>query len=1174
MSFSYANPTSGPSAGGIGWLDFGNLTLNPGDSVTGLGGTLQDGTTVTFDLSYNYVSGQPRTFVAVPTPVFSGCPFGGVGYTGINGNVALWSDFNFAGTGVNAFTISNIVVKDTLDNPISNYTVVVADSETTNIQEVWDWSTNGGVWTFLALLGQFPPVITGIGTQSVNISSNTVFPEVTQAAYILTTQSPTQLYLSSTESQSGRQAFSIGFAITKLTLQKNIGQRIDANDQFVLDISGTPSATATTNGNTNGIQLPNASIYAIQGSTYTLTEAMAIASTSALHDYTQILSASNTTPNGTIPPIGSFPLNVTLALGDEIVYTIVNAAPEVFTKTVDKAYADVGEILTYQVSVENPNDFAITNVQFQDATPAGTIYIGNLVVNVPFTGSDPASGLILASVAANATATISWQVQVNTFPPIPNPVPNYANIIVPQGTSGMSNVVTTQVNMAFVSIIKTVDKAYATVNDILTYTFTLHNAGNVPADHVVLQDSIPFGTTFVPGSLINATGTPPTFTLLGSIPSMGDATVQFQVQVDEVIPAINPIQNSASIQYDYTVDPAQPDGASGSTTSNIVSTLVNEANIQIEKFVDTAYAGVNDTLTYSFLLTNTENVEANNVVVQDVLPSGISYIPGTLQGATGTPDHMLVTTPIPAQTSTILSFQVQVDGAIPPQNPIVNNAVVTYTFTINPMDPNGESRSKESNDVITRIVEAKLSIIKEVDKAYADVDEVLTYTITIQNIGNTNANVIELQDIIPNGTTFINGSLFGAIGTSPLFVLTTSLAPNETHTITFQVLIGSTIPNPNPLVNDALVSYTYTIDPNNPNGASGNNLSNEVSTLVSNATVTTLKTVDQAFAKVGDILTYTLALYNSGNTLANHVVIQDVLPTETSFIAGSLQGASGTPPTLTLTNSIGAQSFAYVSFQVRVDAVPTSNQLINQALITYSYTSDPTLPDNHHKTTPSNPVETQIHQANVTIKKSVDKTISYINDIVTYMLVLENTGNVDANTVVLQDVLANGLQYVANSLQASAPVVVALPSITLTQPLQPNASVVIQFQAKVIAFPNPNPIKNVASVQYTYEVDPNQPPIPVQRFSDPVFTLVFRNRYPQQITDIIKSVAHEEAALAAIINAEGAKIQEALTLSSITPQELLCINKSVEDLLASISLLEMILKQKVDIVSCQIDGEC
>ncbi|MEF9896367.1 MAG: hypothetical protein RR843_11390, partial [Clostridia bacterium] len=51
MPFSYATPGSGPSAGGIGWFNFGNLVLNPGGTISGLTGTLNDGSTVSFDLS-------------------------------------------------------------------------------------------------------------------------------------------------------------------------------------------------------------------------------------------------------------------------------------------------------------------------------------------------------------------------------------------------------------------------------------------------------------------------------------------------------------------------------------------------------------------------------------------------------------------------------------------------------------------------------------------------------------------------------------------------------------------------------------------------------------------------------------------------------------------------------------------------------------------------------------------------------------------------------------------------------------------------------------------------------------------------------------------------------------------------------------------------------------------
>lgn len=45
MAFSYANPGSGPSAGGIGWFNFGNISIAPGQTLLGLTGTLNDGTT-------------------------------------------------------------------------------------------------------------------------------------------------------------------------------------------------------------------------------------------------------------------------------------------------------------------------------------------------------------------------------------------------------------------------------------------------------------------------------------------------------------------------------------------------------------------------------------------------------------------------------------------------------------------------------------------------------------------------------------------------------------------------------------------------------------------------------------------------------------------------------------------------------------------------------------------------------------------------------------------------------------------------------------------------------------------------------------------------------------------------------------------------------------------------
>ena len=173
MSFSYASPGSGLSAGGIGWANFGNLTLIPGGAGYNFSGTLNNGVKVTFTAAAQNIAGDPRSFTAVSTPTYSGnALFGSAGYTGILGNVALECSV-LSPANNNSVTISNIVVTDPIGNPVPNYTVVMADAESTNLPENWVWQTNGGNWTlFNQLAGSgVGPVPSGQGTQTLTLTS-------------------------------------------------------------------------------------------------------------------------------------------------------------------------------------------------------------------------------------------------------------------------------------------------------------------------------------------------------------------------------------------------------------------------------------------------------------------------------------------------------------------------------------------------------------------------------------------------------------------------------------------------------------------------------------------------------------------------------------------------------------------------------------------------------------------------------------------------------------------------------------------------------------------------------------------------------------------------------------------------------------------------------------------
>ncbi|MCQ6360668.1 hypothetical protein NPM01_29810, partial [Bacillus cereus] len=78
-----------------------------------------------------------------------------------------------------------------------------------------------------------------------------------------------------------------------------------------------------------------------------------------------------------------------------------------------------------------------------------------------------------------------------------------------------------------------------------------------------------------------------------------------------------------------------------------------------------------------------------------------------------------------------LYFQVTVIN-ISAQTPIINNAFASYIYTVNPsLAPT--SKTTNSNSVTSTIRLANLHAIKSVDKTYAEVGDVFTYTFSITN---------------------------------------------------------------------------------------------------------------------------------------------------------------------------------------------------------------------------------------------------------------------------------------------------------------------------------------------------------------------------------------------------------------------------------------------------------
>ncbi|MBS5657865.1 MAG: hypothetical protein KHW76_05355 [Oscillibacter sp.] len=77
----------------------------------------------------------------------------------------------------------------------------------------------------------------------------------------------------------------------------------------------------------------------------------------------------------------------------------------------------------------------------------------------------------------------------------------------------------------------------------------------------------------------------------------------------------------------------------------------------------------------------------------------------------------------------------------------------------------------------------------------------------------------------------------------------------------------------------------------------------------------------------------------------------------------------------------------------------------------------------------------------------------------------------------------------------------------------------------------------------------------------------------QAITDLIESVALEEAALAHILNAEGEKLQRIIAVPDVEPSVLLRANQSVQSMADAVALLENTLSGKLSLFrDCLCEG--
>ncbi len=309
------------------WLNFATYNDTTARSAAGqnFSFALTDGSTLSFNVKTSTTS---PTIVSTPAPSWTGAAVGNTAFLGIPGSPILYQQ---AG-GTTVLTFSNILVTPPPGvPPVTVYSFVAADAESTNNGESLSFVTNGTGWVEL---DEVPPISGNLYPSRTGAGSST-FTETgvagTVGGYIVGSTGPTTVTTTLVGGGLQGAMFAVRFASLRLTKQIS-GARVNAADQFKFDIKATASGTVMATGTTSGTGLGpfNQAVATLaSGVPLTIEESMAPGSVSTLAKYRSTLNCTNSTVNFPATPLPSNVVTTSynfgaLQFGDNILCTFTN----------------------------------------------------------------------------------------------------------------------------------------------------------------------------------------------------------------------------------------------------------------------------------------------------------------------------------------------------------------------------------------------------------------------------------------------------------------------------------------------------------------------------------------------------------------------------------------------------------------------------------------------------------------------------------------------------------------------------------------------------------------------------------------------------------------------------------------------------------------------------------
>ena len=566
------------------------------------------------------------------------------------------------------------------------------------------------------------------------------------------------------------------------------------------------------------------------------------------------------------------------------------------------------------------------------------------------------------------------------------------------------------------------------------FTLVVENRGPSTSENVVVTDQLPSGMTLVNTTApVGATCAASTATAvscdLGDLAAGTTVTVTVTVLVADDAPG-GRVDNRASVSSD-TVDRNVGNNADVDSID-----VVRSADLRVSKVADDVAPAAGETITYTVVVGNAGPSTGEASFVGDELPAGLTIVGAPEATRDGAPigsctnDAGVVTCDFgqlgvaadpndPADPDVVtVTYRAVLDPDLDPGTTLTNNAVAT-----SPDDADGGTASES---IVTE-TEADLVVVKTASNDPATPGGTLVYTITVENLGPSDARGVVLPDPLPAGFTLAEVDTTQGSCTAAVECDLGTLPASSQAIITISGTIDPDVSGPVTNTTDAVRADTLLVEQGDDVG------SVTVQTAPSADLTITKSASPTTIAAGGGNVTYTISVANSGPSDALDVVVDDVLPDEfvvqsvTPDATGVCADADAFPCTFDLVANGDAADITVVG---TFPSTATAGTTTNTATVT-----SPTDPDAQPGSPKSDTATVEVTEsADLSITKSGPVTIeagstrtSNGGDPETfsggarYRLNVRNDGPSVASDVTVVDQLDTAILDVADVVVAVAP---------------------------------------------------------------------------------------------------------------------------------------------------------